>query len=45
MGGEVLGPVKAICLSIGDFQGQEWGVGELVSRGRVEGIGGFQKGN
>jgi hypothetical protein len=27
------------------MQGQEAGVGGLVSRGRGEGIGGFQRGN
>jgi hypothetical protein len=45
MGGEALGPVKVICPSIGDCQGQEAGVGVLVSRRREEGIGGFQRGN
>jgi hypothetical protein len=34
-----LGPVKALCLSIGEYLGQEAGVGGLVSRGRGEGIG------
>ena len=38
MGGEVLGPVKALCPSIGECQGQEAGVGGLVSS--VEGISG-----
>jgi hypothetical protein len=38
MGGEALGPVKIICPSIGECQGQEVGVGELVSRGRGEGM-------
>ena len=37
MGGEVLGPVKALCPSIGECQGQEVGVGGLGSRGREEG--------
>ena len=27
MGGEALGPVKVLCLSIGECQGQEAGVG------------------
>ena len=45
MGGEALGPVKVLCSSVGDFQGQEAGVGGLVSRGEGEGIGGFQRGN
>jgi hypothetical protein len=39
MGGEVLGPVKVLCLSIGGFQGQEAGVGGLVSRGGGRGYG------
>jgi hypothetical protein len=34
MGGEALGPVKVLCPSIGDCQGQEVGVSGLVSRGR-----------
>jgi hypothetical protein len=34
MGGEALGPVKVLCPSIEKLQGQEVGVGELVSRGR-----------
>jgi hypothetical protein len=33
MGGEALGPVKALCPNIGECQGQEAGVGGLVSRG------------
>jgi hypothetical protein len=45
MGGEVLGPVQVLCLSIGKCQGQETRVGGLVSRGREKGIGGFQRGN
>jgi hypothetical protein len=40
MGREVLGPIKARCPSVGDCQGQEAGVGGLVSRGRGEGTGG-----
>jgi hypothetical protein len=39
MGGEALGPVKVLGPSIGECQGQEVGVGGLVSRG--VGIGGF----
>ena len=31
---EILGPVKVLCPSIGECQGQEVGVGGLVSRGR-----------
>jgi hypothetical protein len=38
MGGEALGPVKVLCPSIGEYQGQEGGVGELGNRGR--GLGG-----
>jgi hypothetical protein len=45
MGGEALGPMKVISPCIGDRQGQEAGVGGLVSRGRGEGIGGFRGGN
>jgi hypothetical protein len=32
MRGETLGPVKVLCPSIGECQGQEAGMGELVSR-------------
>jgi hypothetical protein len=39
MGGEAFGPVKVLCPSIGECQGQEAGVGGLVSRGRGEGGG------
>jgi hypothetical protein len=42
MGGEALGLVKILCPSIGECQGQEAGVGGLVSRGRREGIGNFR---
>jgi hypothetical protein len=45
MGGEALGPVKVLCPSIGDCQGQEAGLGGLVSKGSVEEIGGFWRGN
>jgi hypothetical protein len=45
MGGESLGPMKALCHSVGECQGQEAGVGGLVSRGSQEGGGGFQRGN
>jgi hypothetical protein len=34
MGGEAFGPVKLICPSIGECQGQEAGMGGLVSRNR-----------
>jgi hypothetical protein len=45
MGGEALGPVKVLCPSIRECQGQEVGVGGSVSRGRRKGIGDFQRGN
>jgi hypothetical protein len=45
MGGEALGPVKVLCLSIGECQGVEAGVGGLVSSGKRNGIGGFRRGN
>jgi hypothetical protein len=45
MGGEALGPVKVLCLSIGECQGQEAGVGGLGSRGKGKKIGDFQRGN
>jgi hypothetical protein len=45
MRGEALGPVKVLCPHIRECQGQEVGVGGLVSRERGEGIGGFQRGN
>jgi hypothetical protein len=41
MGGEALGPVKALCPSVGECQEQEVGVGRLVSKGRGKVIGGF----
>jgi hypothetical protein len=45
MGGEALGPVKALCPSIGKCLGQEAGVNGLGIRERVERIGDFQRGN
>jgi hypothetical protein len=42
---EALGPVKAWFTSVRECQGQEAGVGGLVSREREVGIGGFQRGN
>ena len=45
MRGEVLGLVKALCPSVADCQDREVGVGGLVSRGRGDGIGEFQRGN
>jgi hypothetical protein len=44
VGGEALGPLKVICPSIGECQGQEVEVGRLVSRGRSERIGDLGKG-
>jgi hypothetical protein len=40
MGEEAIGPVKALCPSIGEGHGQEVGVFGLLSRERWEGIGG-----
>ena len=40
MRGEALCPMKALCPSVVEWQGQEVGVGGLVSRGRGEGIEG-----
>jgi hypothetical protein len=45
MGGEALGPEKALCPIIGECQGQESGVGGLMSRGKEKGIGDFWRGN
>ena len=42
---KALGPVKALCPSVGECQGQEAGVGELVSRGMGKEIGVFRRGN
>ena len=36
MRGEALGPVKALCPSVGECHGQEAGVGGLVGRGSGE---------
>jgi hypothetical protein len=52
MGGETLGPVKVLCPSIvkvlcpsiGECQGQEAGVGGLVSGGGVWGVGEVDRG-
>jgi hypothetical protein len=35
VGGEALGPVKALCPNVGECQGQEAGVGGLGNRERV----------
>ena len=45
MGGEALGPVKALCPSVGDCQDRGTGMGGLLNRGRRDGIGGFHRGN
>ena len=45
MGGEALSPVKVLCPSVGECQGQEVGVGALESRGRGKGIADFRRGN
>jgi hypothetical protein len=39
MEGEALGPMKALCPSIGECQSQEAGVGGLGNRGKEDGIG------
>ena len=39
MEGEALCPMKVLCPSVGECQGQEEGVGWLVSMGRVKGMG------
>ena len=44
MGGEALGPVKILCPSIGECQGQEAGVCGLGSRGKGEEDRGFSEG-
>jgi hypothetical protein len=43
MGGEALDPVKVLCSSIGECQGQEAGVSGLGSRGSGEEIGDFSE--
>jgi hypothetical protein len=45
MGGEALGPLKVLCPNIEECQGQKVGVGRLLSRGRRESTGDFQRGN
>jgi hypothetical protein len=44
MGGEALGPEKALCPSVGECQDREVGMGGLVSRRRKNGIGDFLEG-
>jgi hypothetical protein len=43
--GEALGPVKDQCLSVGECQDREAGVGGLVSREKGDDMRGFQRGN
>jgi hypothetical protein len=43
MGGEAIGPLKVLCPIIGECQGQEVGVGGLVSREREERIRDFSE--
>ena len=45
MGGEALGPVKALCPSARECQGQDAGVGGLGNREKGDRIGDFQRGN
>jgi hypothetical protein len=42
MGREALGPVKALCPSVGECQDRKAGLSGLVSRGMGHGIGGFR---
>ena len=41
MGREALGPMKAVCPSVGECQGQEAGAGGLLSMGEAIGEGCF----
>jgi hypothetical protein len=41
MGKNAVGPLKVLCHSIGEYQGQKAGMGCLVSRGRWKWIGIF----
>jgi hypothetical protein len=43
MGGEALFPMKAVCPSVEECQGQEVGVGGFVTLGTGEGV--FRRGN
>ena len=45
IGGEALGPVKVLCPSVGECQGQEVDMGGVGKRGRGKRIGDFQRGN
>jgi hypothetical protein len=44
MGGEAFCPMKALCPSMGEYQGQEVGMVGLVIRRRQERIGSFLEG-
>jgi hypothetical protein len=44
MGEETLGPVKPQCLSVGECQQGEAGVGEWVGNTHIEGEGGWDRG-
>jgi hypothetical protein len=45
MGGEALGPLKVLCHSIAECQGQEAGVAGLENRGNGEGVGCLRRGD
>jgi hypothetical protein len=45
MGEEALGPVKALCPSVGECQGQEAGVVSEQGKGGGDGGGSFQRVN
>ena len=45
MRGEALGPVKVLCPSIGECQGQEAGTAWVEEQEERESIGDFQRGN
>ena len=45
MGEKALGPVKALCPSVGECLGQEVEVDGWLNKGRWDGIGGFWKEN
>ena len=45
MRGAALGPMKAHCPRVGEYQVREAGVGGLVRMGRGDGIEAFQRGN
>jgi hypothetical protein len=38
MRGEALGPVKVLCLSVGEFEDREAGVGGLGEQGEGKGV-------